>query len=133
MPEGRLARDEPRVRVGLARAHALVGAARSYVYDVVGEIWATLTAGDQPSHCQRATLAGIYPHTTRTCHDAVEALGDIVGTASLLRSCPLERHRRDLITMRQHVTAQDRFLEVVGGLWLEGADIDHPLLNQRLF
>jgi hypothetical protein len=45
---------------------------------------------------------------------------------------PLERRLRDLTTLRQHVVAQLRLLEMVGGLWLDGADTNHPLLNQRV-
>jgi alkylation response protein AidB-like acyl-CoA dehydrogenase len=133
VPEMRPARDEPRVRVALSRAHALVGSARSYVFDVVGDFWATLLAGDEPSRRQRAELAGTYFHAVRGCRDAVETLADSVGTAALFRSCPLERHRRDLTTISQHVTAQPRLLELVGGLWLGGTDLDHPLIDQRFF
>lgn len=133
LPDLRPARDEPRVRVGLARAHALVGSARAYVFDVVGDFWATLVDGDEPSRRQRAALAGAYFHAVHGCRDAVETLADAVGTSALFRRCPLERHRRDLTTISQHITAQQRLLELVGGLWLDGAHLDHPLIDQRFF
>ena len=126
-PEMRPARDEPRVRVAVARAHALVGSARSYAFDVVADFWATLTRGERPSRRQRAALAGAYVHTARVCREAAELLADAVGTSAVFRRCALERHRRDLATACAHLTAQDRFLELVGGLWIEGADLDHPL------
>jgi alkylation response protein AidB-like acyl-CoA dehydrogenase len=132
MPEMRPARDEPRVRTTIARAEALVGSARSYAYDVAGGFWDTLVAGDEPSHRQRAALAGAYVHTVRTCRDAAELLADALGTASVFRTCPLERHRRDLATIAQHITAQTRFLETVGALWIDGATLDHPLLTDRV-
>jgi alkylation response protein AidB-like acyl-CoA dehydrogenase len=133
MPEMRPARDEPRVRADVARAQALVGSARSYAYDVLGDFWDTLVAGDEPSHRQRAALAGAYVHTVRTCRDAVELLADVLGTTSVFRTCPLERHRRDLATIAQHITARPRFLEVIGGLWIDGAMVRHPLLDARVF
>ena len=34
--------------------------------------------------------------------------------------------------MNQHVVTQLKVLEVTGALWIEGADVNHPLLNQRL-
>src|SRR5690606_39132779 len=126
-PEMRPARDEPRVRVAVARAHALVGSARSYAFDVVADFWATLTRGERPSRRQRAALAGAYVHTARVCREAAELLADAVGTSAVFRRCALERHRRDLATACAHLTAQDRFLELVGGLWIEGADLDHRL------
>jgi indole-3-acetate monooxygenase len=132
MPQMRPAGDEPRVRAGIARAEALVGSARSYAYDLAGDFWDTLVAGDQPSHRQRAALAGAYVHTVRTCRDAVELLADVIGTASVFRTCPVERHRRDLATIAQHITAQPRFLETIGGLWIDGADLNDPLIDARV-
>jgi hypothetical protein len=56
-----------------------------------------------------------------------------VGTSAVFRDCPLERHRRDLATLCLHLTAQPRFLELVGGLWLPGAYLEHPLLRSLVF
>jgi indole-3-acetate monooxygenase len=86
-----------------------------------------------PGPSRRAALAGSYLHTVRSCRDALDHLADVVGTTALFRSCPLERHRRDLATMTQHITAQPRLLETVGGLWIDNADVDHPLIEQRVF
>jgi Acyl-CoA dehydrogenase, C-terminal domain len=62
----------------------------------------------------------------------VQLLADTVGSSSVYHDSPLERRLRDLTTLRQHVVAQLRLLEMVGGLWLDGADTNHPLLNQRV-
>jgi hypothetical protein len=35
--------------------------------------------------------------------------------------------------MSQHLTAQPRLLELTGPLWFDGAALDHPLLEQRIF
>lgn len=132
MPERQPARDNPRVRTGLARAEAMVGSARSYAFDLAGEFWATLQGGVEPSRRQRAALGGCHAHTMRACRDAVQLLADTLGSASIYRSCPVERHLRDLITLSQHRIAQTKFLEIAGGLWLDGADHNHPLVKQRL-
>jgi alkylation response protein AidB-like acyl-CoA dehydrogenase len=132
LPEMRPARDDARVRTAVARAHAMVGSARSYVVDVVGDFWATLAAGGQPPHRQRAALGSANVHAYTTCHEAVQLLVDTVGGAAVYRSCPLERQLRDLATLRQHVGGQLKLLEVVGGLWFDGADLDHPLLTHRI-
>lgn len=133
VPDIRPARDEPSVRVALARAHAVVGSARSNVYDTVDEFWDALVAGVEPSHRQRAQLAGCHLHSARSCRHAVELVAEVVGTKTIRRTCPLERHRRDLATINHHLTAQRRLLEITGGLWLTGAHIDHPLLDQQAF
>jgi alkylation response protein AidB-like acyl-CoA dehydrogenase len=131
MPEMVVARDDARVRTAVAQATAVIGSTRSYLYDVVGEFWAALDAGDEPSNRQRAALAGAYPHTIRSCREAVRLLADTVGSASIHRRCPLERHQRDLTTISQHVLGQLKLLDVVGALQL-GADITHPFVAERL-
>lgn len=130
LPEGRPARDDPRTRTALGRAEALVGSARCYVFDVVGDFWATLEAGDEPSRRQRAALDGCYGHTLRSCREAVQLLCDTVGSASIFRAHPFERAQRDLATMAQHLLCQPKLLEIVGGMWLGTGD-DHPLIAAR--
>jgi alkylation response protein AidB-like acyl-CoA dehydrogenase len=132
LPEMRPARDDPRVRTAVARAHALVGSARSYLFDAIGAFWAALEAGLPPSLRTRAAVGTAIVHAFLSSHEAVQLLVDTVGAAAVHRSCPLERHLRDLATMRQRLAGQQRLLEVVGGLWLDGADLDHPLLTHRI-
>jgi indole-3-acetate monooxygenase len=117
MPEMIPARNEPRVRAGIARARAMVGAARSYAYDTAGTLWTTLEAGDEPSFELRAQLAGCFVHTARTCRAAVQLLVDTVGTAAIQKKCPLERQLRDLNTLVQHILGQTRMWEMSGGLY----------------
>jgi indole-3-acetate monooxygenase len=134
VPEMRPARDDGRVQEGFALAHALVASARSYVFDVLGDLWSTLRAGAEPSRDLRARLFGLHGHTVRTCLDAVRRLVDILGSASIYRSCPLERHLRDLTTISQHLLAQARSTETVGALLLRSdATLDeHRLATEGL-
>jgi alkylation response protein AidB-like acyl-CoA dehydrogenase len=118
VPDMRPARDDPRVRATIARAEAMVGSVRSYTYDLLGAFWATLAAGDTPTPDQRAALAGSYAHTFRTCRDAVALLYEEVGSQSVYRACPLDRHLRDLVTIGQHIMGQTRMREMAGALWL---------------
>jgi hypothetical protein len=105
------------VRVGVARAQAMVGSARSYAHDTLGSFWATLEAGDEPSFAARAALVGCVVHTLTTCRDAVQLLVETVGTAAIRRDSSLERNLRDLITMAQHVMGQVQGREWAGALW----------------
>jgi alkylation response protein AidB-like acyl-CoA dehydrogenase len=134
VPEMRPAREDPRVRTGIAQVHAMVGAARSYQYDVLGELWSTLEAGDEPSLRLRGALVGAHMHTIRTCRDAVRLLADVVGSASIYRRCPIERHQRDLTTIGQHLMGQPKIMEMAGALWLgvEKVLTRHPLSAEGL-
>jgi alkylation response protein AidB-like acyl-CoA dehydrogenase len=133
-PEMRPARDEGRVRAGIAQAHAMVGAARSYVFETLGDLWSTLDAGAQPSLRQRARMRGLHGYTLRSCRDAVQILAETIGSASIHRSCPVERHLRDLTTIGQHVLAQPRSMETAGALWLGAESVfdENPLHAEGL-
>jgi hypothetical protein len=96
----------------------MVGSARSYHYAVLGSVWDTLVAGDPPTLEQRAALAGSFPHTFQTCREAVALLYEEIGSQSVYRSCPLDRHLRDLVTIGQHLLGQNRMREMAGGMWL---------------
>jgi alkylation response protein AidB-like acyl-CoA dehydrogenase len=108
---------EPNVRAALARAAALIGSTRSYVYDTLGGFAATVQAGDEPSFDQRAQWAGCVVHTGTTCRDAVQMLVDAVGSAALQRSSPLGRRLRDLNMIAQHGLTNQRVWEWAGGLY----------------
>jgi alkylation response protein AidB-like acyl-CoA dehydrogenase len=122
VPEMRPARDDRGVRIRVAQAHAMVGAARSYTFDVLGDLWSTLEAGTGPSQQQRAALAGLHHHTVQTCDHAVRILTEAVGSAAIYRTCPLERYRRDLTTIGHHIVAHARTMEMAGALWLGDDD-----------
>lgn len=108
---------EPSVRVALARAAALIGSTRIYVYDTLGGLFATVQAGDEPSFDQRAQWAGCVVHTGKTCRDAVQLLVDAVGSAAIQRSSPLSRQLRDLNMIAQHGITNQRVWEWAGGLY----------------
>jgi alkylation response protein AidB-like acyl-CoA dehydrogenase len=108
---------EASVRAALARAAAMIGSTRSYAYDTLGGLFATIEAGDEPSFDQRAQWAGCVVHTGTTCRDAVQILVDAVGSAALQRSSPLGRQLRDLNMIAQHGLTNQRVWEWAGGLY----------------
>jgi indole-3-acetate monooxygenase len=113
----RPAAEDPLVWTGLARAAAMIGASRSYVFDTLGEISATLEAGRDLSFDQRARWAGSVVHAGTTCRDAVQLLVDTVGSGALQRSSRLHRQLRDLNMIAQHGLTQKRVWEWSGALY----------------
>lgn len=109
--------EDASVRAALSRAAALIGSTRSYVYDTLGALFATVTAGDEPSFDQRAQWAGCVVHTGTTCRDAVQMLVDAVGSAALQRSSPMSRRFRDINMIAQHGLTNRRVWEWSGGLY----------------
>jgi alkylation response protein AidB-like acyl-CoA dehydrogenase len=109
--------EEPAVRAGLARAAAMIGSSRSYVFDTLSDISATLEAGRELSFDQRARWAGAVVHAGTTCRDAVALLVDTVGSGALQRSSPLRRQLSDLNMIAQHGLTQKRVWEWSGELY----------------
>jgi hypothetical protein len=52
---------------------------------------------------------------------------DTAGTQAVYTTSPLDRLLRDAITINQHIVAQERMLEILGGLAL-GADSPFPFV-----
>lgn len=105
------------ILASVARAAAMIGAARSYVFDTLGDISETLEAGLDLSFDQRARWAGSVVNAGTACRDAVQLLVDTVGSAALQRSSPLNRHLRDLNMIAQHGLTQRRVWEWSGALY----------------
>src|SRR6202035_5373195 len=56
----------------IGRAETLLAAARAYFFDVMGDLWATLLDGRQPSERQLALFTTAYPHVVGVCVDVVQ-------------------------------------------------------------
>jgi alkylation response protein AidB-like acyl-CoA dehydrogenase len=119
-PRMRLLRDEYRVQTAAAEAEAGLGAARSFVRDVTGDLWETLLAGDAPSMEQRARVALMMYEANRAAQRAVELACEVVGADALYVGHPLERIRRDAIAVGSHMVHQRKTLATVGSTLLGG-------------
>jgi indole-3-acetate monooxygenase len=75
------------------------------VYDVVGDLWASL-------------LDGRHPHAVGVCVEVVQLVYKAAGGAAVYQKGPLDRCLRDILTMNQHVVATTRTYEMAGRLLL---------------
>jgi alkylation response protein AidB-like acyl-CoA dehydrogenase len=124
LPELVLLKDVPRVRSALARAEMQLGAARAYTYETMDAVWRGLCAEGSLTRELRLALGLSRVNAFRMAREVAQAMVDTAGTTAIYASSPLDRLLRDSITLSQHVVAQDRLLEVLGGL----AVGDEPLL-----
>lgn len=118
MPQRIPMRSVPRVRAAIAHAETAYGAARAYVYDVLDRLWAELEGDGVAGPATRAQLALSRANAFQVAREVAELMVDTVGTQAIYRASPLDRLLRDAITMKQHIAAQDRMLEIVGGMLL---------------
>ena len=84
----------------------------------MGDLWATLLDGRQPSDRQRALFTTAYPHIVGVCVDVVQLVCKAAGGAAVYQKGPFDRCLRDVLTMNQHVVGTLRTYEMAGRLLL---------------
>ncbi len=116
---------EADVQVDLARAEALLRSARAFVFDAVGEIWAAVQDGSQPTLAQRAHTLLAIQQAMRAGVQAVDLVFAHGGAGTVYAHHPLQRCFRDIHTARQHVFFSDDALKRYAKVCL---DIEQPTL-----
>jgi indole-3-acetate monooxygenase len=111
-------RDDVYVQDAVGRAETLLAAARAYYFDSMGDLWATLVDGRQPSERQLALFTTAYPHIVGVCVDVVQLVYKAAGGGAVYQKGPLDRCLRDVLTMNQHVVGTLRTYEMAGRLLL---------------
>jgi alkylation response protein AidB-like acyl-CoA dehydrogenase len=112
----KMLRDDVYVQEAVGRAETLLAAARAYFYDVMGDLWATLTDGRQPSERQLALFTSAYTHIVGVCVEVVQLVYKAAGGGAVYQKGPLDRCLRDVLTMNQHVIGTLRTYEMAGRL-----------------
>jgi alkylation response protein AidB-like acyl-CoA dehydrogenase len=113
-----LLRDEYRVQEAVAEAEGILQAARAFVFDVMGDAWRTLCAGDPLSRAQRARVGLMMVHSVRAARQVVQLMYDTAGSAAIYRRNPLDRQLRDMLTVAAHVVGQRKAYGMVGQVML---------------
>ena len=111
-------RDDVYVQDAVGRAETLLTSARAHVFDVVGDLWASLVDGRQPTDRQLALFTTLYPHAVGVCAEAVQLIYKAAGGSAVYQKGPLDRCLRDILTMNQHVVGTMRTYEMAGRLLL---------------
>ena len=121
-------RDSRHVQAVVADCELRLGAARSYVYGSVADMWARLEAREPVPPQVRAAAALARYNAFRTARSIMLDLYDLIGGDAVYSDrTPLDRGLRDMTTICQHVVGQSRILEWSGRLLL-GDEPDTPFL-----
>lgn len=110
----KMLRDDVYIQDAVGRAETLLTSARAHVFDVVGDLWASLLDGRQPSDRQLALFTTLYPHAVGVCVEVVQLIYKAAGGAAVYQKGPLDRCLRDILTANQHVVATARTYEMAG-------------------
>ena len=127
IPELVLMKNVPRVRMALARAEGMLGAARAYTYETMDRTWEALRRKGRLSHELRLHLSLSRANAFQMARDVAQLMVDTAGSSSIYASSPLDRLLRDAITVCTHIAVQDRLMEQVAALAV-GEDPPVPFL-----
>lgn len=121
-PSGRLYKNMSRIQSVIADAEMILGAARAYVFSAMDSEWARLERNEQPNVRERADAWLSRVNAAQSAREIIRMLYDAVGSAAIYSERgPLDRALRDAETFCQHIVAQRKSLEMIGGMLL-GAD-----------
>jgi alkylation response protein AidB-like acyl-CoA dehydrogenase len=109
------------VRLAVARAESLLGAARAYVYDTVERLWDEVVTRGSASTTARRDVGLARIHAHRMACDVAQLMFDTAGPAAVYASSPLDRLLRDAVTINQHLLFNDGVLEELGAMALGDA------------
>jgi alkylation response protein AidB-like acyl-CoA dehydrogenase len=113
-----LLRDRPMVQTRIAEADAIVNAARAFVFDAVGRLWRTVSAGQTPSDREVAQGRLALVHAMHESVRAVDKVFHAAGTNAIYTRLPLERAFRDVHVAVQHAAGLPGYFESAGKVLL---------------
>ena len=111
----------------MARAEALLRSGRALLHHTLGEAWDRAQAGASATLQQRADALLAATHAVACAVQAVEQIHRLAGTTGIYTRSRLERHFRDIETLRHHGVMSESRYENVGQVYL-GADLEFPLV-----
>ena len=111
----------------LGRAWARVRAARAVHREAISSAWAaTLTGAEVPARLLTdAATASVY--TVETCAEVVADLFRYGGGRALSLTSRLQRHLRDALAARQHVSVSEEHYETAGRELLQSRKVTEPV------
>ncbi|HEV8360742.1 MAG TPA: acyl-CoA dehydrogenase family protein [Candidatus Thermoplasmatota archaeon] len=126
-PATSMLRDRPVAQGRIAEAEATLRAARALLYGTLQESWDRTRAGKEHTLAQKNEVMLAAVHAMKTCSDAMQSLHTIAGTSGIYTRNALERHFRDLMTLRQHGLINASRYETAGQVLL-GLPPDMPFV-----
>lgn len=114
---GRALRDRPVVQVAVARAEAMLRAARLLYYDTLGRSWDRAVAGTAHTLEERADLLLAATHAATTASKVADMMHRVAGTSGIYTRSRLERHFRDAQTLRHHGFMSENRFEAAGQVY----------------
>jgi alkylation response protein AidB-like acyl-CoA dehydrogenase len=110
--------DRPVAQVELARAEAALGAARSFLYDTIGDMWQSVSAGRAVTSRQLAFGRLATMNAAETAATVTRTANTMAGGSSIYSKSSLQRHARDAEAVTHHFTVAPHVWEEAGRVLL---------------
>ena len=120
-----LLRDKPLAQYELARAEAMVRAARAGLVEAVREQWGEASRGEMPTLIRRAGIRLATTYVAETSLHAIEIVYNAAGGSAIQESGRLDRCFRDARVAVQHIGLSTNAYELAGKVLL-GLDLGTP-------
>ncbi len=117
----------PAAQSDVAKAEALLRAARALYYETIECAWEAARAEGAIGTEHRRDVRLATTHATRASAAAVDLMYELGGGSSVYRRSPLQRIFRDVHVATQHMMVSPATLELIGRLFL-GVETDSSLL-----
>jgi indole-3-acetate monooxygenase len=105
------------VQATVAKAEAMLRAARLLYYDTLSAAWERTVAGDKQSLEHKADLLLAGAHAAATAAEVTDMMHRVAGTTGIYARSPLERHFRDAHTVRHHGFLSENRFETAGQVY----------------
>ena len=106
------------VQATVAKAEAMLRAARLLYYDTLSAAWERTVAGQPHSLEHKADLLLAGAHAASTAATVADMMHRVAGTTGIYARNPLERHFRDAHTVRHHGFLSENRFETAGQVYL---------------
>lgn len=110
--------DRSYVRIEVAKAEARLRAARGFFYDITGEVYDSILAGNPATPEQVALLRLAAVDAARAGDGVVQQMYGLAGTTAIYNSHPLQRYLRDAAVVRQHAFLGEGIYDGAGAVAL---------------
>jgi len=111
-------KDLQLVQMRLAEAEATLAAGRAYFYETIQSTWKTAQQGLRITMEQGMKVQLASTFTVQSSVKAVNIIHDLAGLTGMRESHPIQRHFRDINTIRQHAFTSYARYQAVGQLML---------------
>ncbi len=118
--------DRSSVQDAVARARALIDAARSYAYATLGDAWGLVQGGARITVGEGVPLGLAGSFGMQAAVQATDLIYNMAGSTAFRVQHPLQQYFRDVHTLSQHAVASAARFESLGKVML-GRPSDWPL------